>query len=472
MSVKKIEERLESYFGGTHWKEIVKEYYRYKPNTERLGGSLSTLLQNRIRKHYKKSDPTIRLLEKKEGPHIPVTNYCGPGTNLDAADEAGVVQNPKYKKLDTICQAHDHMYAHVAEDSELSKAEKKQAIIDADRIMLEKIDNIPDDEKDKWYKLARKGIALKNLVEEKTPFTIYGGYAGEASGGALAGVPVSGGCVSCGGSLNLDIEKYIQGLVETVVQNNMDSVKDLYELRLRDIETVDEYDKPKSVVGINETTIEIHHPEDLKQFLWSNRKKNKLESYEFKIYPTAYYGKMRDYLKEQNSIFTVKDENIELDLDTPIVWAPLPKMEGRLTNDIIELYVGFFRIKNEFNKYLTIYYDTDSLDYMASVTTIPDVRKTENVLKEVYSVTYNKNKDTITFHTRRVFFYNLLVEFGFVADSGKKEKLNFDNFFSNTESVNLFKKVRKDVKINVKDKAWANISYKRVKSETTTKSKK
>ena len=76
-----------------------------------VAGSVSTVLQNVARRAYRTVNGirNLRLLQDGEGPHLPGTNYAGPGTNLEDAERYGPVDGP-LNSLDRIARIHDFAY--------------------------------------------------------------------------------------------------------------------------------------------------------------------------------------------------------------------------------------------------------------------------------------------------------------------------------------------------------------------------
>lgn len=158
---------------GKDWHPIMKKYYKYEKATERIGGSLSTMLQNQIRRQYQKSVPNLRLLEKDEGIHVPTTNYCGPKTNLKSADKYGVVNDPIYGQVDKVCQKHDYAYRDTGKLP--TQKERDESIYKADADMLDEMEMLPDNVKStKSYKAAKLGIQIKHKAEKALGKVFYG----------------------------------------------------------------------------------------------------------------------------------------------------------------------------------------------------------------------------------------------------------------------------------------------------------
>jgi hypothetical protein len=140
---------------------IMKKYLRTKNQVEKKGGcncqnlekirggfikklinKFSVGAQNVVRKINQKGIDNLRLLVDGEGPHLPTTNYAGPGTDLEAADAYGVVKHEIYGEIDKIAQQHDYDYD--AASKEPDKEKRKQMILDADALMLERLDSLPE----------------------------------------------------------------------------------------------------------------------------------------------------------------------------------------------------------------------------------------------------------------------------------------------------------------------------------------
>ena len=164
------------------------------------GGSMSTYLQNVLRKRNKKDIPNLRLLEDGEGPHIPTTNYCGPKTNLASADAHGPTS-----EVDKVCQKHDYAYKRVEDNAaDLTKEEKYDLIHSADKQMLHELDSLPNSTE---KRLAQAGIKAKSTAEGLTGRLLYGGSIVEPGAMFIESKPevIAGGVLrtgGCGGGFN------------------------------------------------------------------------------------------------------------------------------------------------------------------------------------------------------------------------------------------------------------------------------
>ena len=172
---------------------IMKKYFRTKNTVVKKGGcpcqkleeirggfikkllnKASVGVQNVIRKSNQKNIDNLRLLASGEGIHIPTTNYCGPGTNLEEADKYGIVNHKIYGPIDSICQTHDHDYENASKEND--KEKRKKMIMDADELMLKSLEELPDELKSNaTFKASKYGIALKNGFEKLTGKMLYGG---------------------------------------------------------------------------------------------------------------------------------------------------------------------------------------------------------------------------------------------------------------------------------------------------------
>ncbi len=374
---KEIEDKLIKQFGAGY-SDIAKGFYRYKDGTIRLGGSLSTFLQNRVRKRYQKEIPNLRLLTSKEGIHIPTGNYIGPGTNLQDADKYGPVEHKTYGPVDKIAQIHDHNYNAVEESKDsMTKDERRDAIFDADRMMLEQLEALPVDVKDsKTWKLAKSGIALKNFAEKSLNRNLYGGmtdqrssreipsrhFVGSSLGrmpdlGAKLGEPIRQGGCSCmtgqgpsggsliqpfGGMANFNLDGYMRGLVQSVVENNLDvdGLKRLYEVSTSVVK--DKKTDGKDV--IDNVRFALSKWASLQKFTIAHRKKQKLdERYKFTIYLKERTEKFKDYVLKGQA-FGVKYDNTR-----EVLWYPLSSFHYRRSGDEVIYHVGLIPILYNLN---------------------------------------------------------------------------------------------------------------------------
>jgi len=107
-----------------------------------------------------------------EGPHLPMTNYCGPKTNLEHKDRYGPVSG-KHNGLDRVCQQHDYSYA----DAEgVQDPRKKFELIQmADAEMVRQIKNLPPEQRGFFAKFAKFIINKKHQIEGQLGTPVYGG---------------------------------------------------------------------------------------------------------------------------------------------------------------------------------------------------------------------------------------------------------------------------------------------------------
>ena len=107
-----------------------------------------------------------------EGPHLPMTNYCGPKTNLEHKDRYGPVSG-KHNGLDRVCQQHDYSYA----DAEgVQDPRKKFELIQmADAEMVRQIQNLPPEQRGFFAKFAKFIINKQHQIEGQLGTPVYGG---------------------------------------------------------------------------------------------------------------------------------------------------------------------------------------------------------------------------------------------------------------------------------------------------------
>lgn len=88
-------------------------------------------------------------------------NYCGPGTKMEG-------QQPT-SKTDGVCKTHDEDYDRITERRKegLSDAETKKLVREADKKMIDSLDNIKEDGfiKKAGYYLSKYGIKGKMMLE-------------------------------------------------------------------------------------------------------------------------------------------------------------------------------------------------------------------------------------------------------------------------------------------------------------------
>ena len=226
---------------------IMKKYFRTKNTVVKKGGcpcqkleeirggfikkllnKASVGVQNVIRKSNQKNIDNLRLLASGEGTHIPTTNYCGPGTNLEEADKYGIVNHKIYGPIDSICQTHDHDYENASKEND--KEKRKKMIMDADELMLKSLEELPDELKSNaTFKASKYGIALKNGFEKLTGKMLYGGFS-------------SFGGSKIGGSPNYDVNK----IIKYIVRHNITDVKKIENLgKAKLVDSVKEERKKK-----------------------------------------------------------------------------------------------------------------------------------------------------------------------------------------------------------------------------------
>lgn len=272
-----VEKKLQTILGNVSDEELVlimKKYLRTKnqvtkkggcncQNLEKIrGGFVKKLInkasvgaQNLIRKSKQNEIENLRLLAPGEGIHIPTCNYCGPGTNLDEADKYGPVKHSIYGPIDKICQKHDYNYDNASKESD--KEKRKQMILEADRLMLEELEALPEDlKKNLTWKASKYGIALKHGFESLTGKMLYGGNP------------------------KYDLDKMIRYIVKNNI-TNVDSLKKLGKAQLVDVKQIERLADLENVKKINEDKEikkmkeEDEEDEEVKEKIKKMKEKNK-----------------------------------------------------------------------------------------------------------------------------------------------------------------------------------------------------
>jgi hypothetical protein len=145
-----------------------KEYYDYLQekvniendikygNNQKRGGNIAKKAYRIAANLYRRNNCNGRSRDLYDGEYHypPCFNFCGPGTKVERSD---VRNYPPYNDIDNICRIHDLSYTKAK-----GKANKSKLIREADKKMLEDLENYKDQE---GYSAAKAAINLKTAAE-------------------------------------------------------------------------------------------------------------------------------------------------------------------------------------------------------------------------------------------------------------------------------------------------------------------